>query len=180
MRFVERTAIEDLLVDRTCGDEDEPPDSGSPRRFNEPNRAHDVLLDKIHQVTLAAAKAAAGMMQGRVDHGIATSDKGLDAARVAQVSLHPFQRTGQFLESRPVACRAIPAPEPVPLADEVRGDVSSDEAGPSRKSDSHSLVRSCAPMFGKPFDPSRNQLCHSHRVWWSTSPPVSRDLDSVP
>ena len=75
MGLVQGPVVENLLVDGAGGDEHETPDIGMPGCLDQLQGAEDVLLDELQHVALAAPKAAAGMVQGGVDHGIAALDE---------------------------------------------------------------------------------------------------------
>ena len=117
---VAREVVENLLVDGAGGDEHEAPNPGTLGCLDQLHGAEDVLLHELQHVTLATPEAVTGIVQGRMDHGIAAIDEAGTSDLVSQFAWHPLDLPLQGLKSAPVAAGAIPAPAEVPLGGEAR------------------------------------------------------------
>ena len=91
VRFVQGPVVENLLVYRAGREEHEPSDPSLPRGFDEPDRAHDVLLHELDEIAFTTAEPAARMVQRGVDRSLAVCDQGVGALRVIQVAGDPFK-----------------------------------------------------------------------------------------
>ena len=128
------------------GNKDKAAGPGTARRLDQADRPQDVCFDEGDHVPFAAAEAAAGMVEGRVDHRVATADQVVATGWVGQIALNPLQavrlrrsfRSG--LKTAAIARRTVPATKPMPLAGEVRGDVPPDEARRSCECDLHNAA----------------------------------------
>ncbi len=129
VRLVERPVGEDAFVDGACGNENEASDARRSCRFDEFDRADDVFGDEIEDVPFAASEAAAGMVQSRMNHGLATFDQRGSSAGVSQLAGDPFHLQGNVVQPTRIAPRSEPAAAAMTQSRKMADDVSADEAG---------------------------------------------------
>ena len=72
MEFIEWPIIQNPIVDCACGNQQKARDAGRPGCFDQLERAQHILFDESKEVSFCAAKAAARMVERRVDDRLAT------------------------------------------------------------------------------------------------------------